>query len=197
MVGGSTQRTVQYSLYSLLYNIIQNYIRHIILQQCQDCYTVPHKVYTLNQVTLQYQLYSTILTYRTVTFVTIYTHTSHLKYIIVCHTFSNTTVQFCLGTVYIFRNSTHYTYFTCSLFSPLTAALPQYCLAQPEAVCLSGKERKREKEEGRGRGKCFSAEIRTFLPPLYCTYCTNSQYTLGLHLTITQYCSYICTAPNY
>ena len=44
----SLQFTVQY-----LYKITQ-YIRYTILQQCHNCYSVHHKVYTLNQVTVQY-----------------------------------------------------------------------------------------------------------------------------------------------
>ena len=164
MVGGSTQRTVQYSLYSLLYNIIQNYIRYIILQQCQDCYLVPHKVYTLNQVTLQYQLYSTILTYRTVTFVTfLYTHTSHLKYITVhlyiCRHYCITLEQYTfLG------NSTHYTYFYLFTLHSSYSCSPTV-LSSLARGCLPVREGKEERERGReGEGEVFLGRNQD-LPP--------------------------------
>ena len=50
----------------------------------------------------------------------------------VTHTSSVPTLKVHYCTPYILR---HYCF--CSLFTLLTAALPQYCLAQPEAVCLS------------------------------------------------------------
>ena len=87
-----------------LYTITQ-YTRYTLLQQCHNCNTVHHKLYTLNQVTVQYQLCSTILTYCTVHSLHLYIHTPylylHLKYITVHRTFSDTTVQLYLRTVYI------------------------------------------------------------------------------------------------
>ena len=78
----------------------------------------------------------------------LYIHTSylylHLKYITVHRTFSDTTVQLYLRTVYILgeqytvhtRLTVHI--ITCSLFTLLTAALPQYYVAARGclAVCL-------------------------------------------------------------
>ena len=98
--------TVQY-----LYTITQ-YTRYtlLLLQQRHNCNTVRHKLYILNQVTVQYQytiiLYNTNLLYRTtanmyIVYTFLYTHTQefthylyiHLKYITVHRTFSDTTVQ--------------------------------------------------------------------------------------------------------
>ena len=132
--------------------------------------------------------YNTDLSYRYIRYICIYTH-------FICtslYTIHFQTLLYSFRTVYILgeQYSLRLTAYIniCSLFTPLTAAFPTVLYSSPRLFwlsLLSGKERKREKEEGRGRGKCFSAEIRTFLPPLYCTYCTNSQYILGLHLTIT------------
>ena len=175
-------------LYSSLYSI------YTILQQCHKCNTVHHKLYTLNQVTVQYQLCSTILTYCTVHSLHLYIHTPylylHLKYITVHRTFSDTTVQLYLRTVYILgeqytvhtRLTVHI--ITCSLFTLtlLTAALlcSYSTMQQPEAVCLSiclstlaggCKGRKERERKRKGRGKYFSAEIGNLaLPTLYCTH---------------------------
>ena len=129
------------------------------------------------------QLCSTILIYCTVHSLHLYIHTSslylHLKYITVHRTFSDQTLLYSFALEqYTFWGTVH-TRLTayiniCSLFTPLTAAFPTVLYSSPRLFwlsLLSGKERKREKEEGRGRGKYFSAEIRNLsLPTLYCTH---------------------------
>ena len=148
MVGGSTQRTVQYSLYSLLYNIIQNYIRYIILQQCQDCYTVPHKVYTLNQVTLQYQFiqYNTGLLYR---YIFIYRHFSSKVHYITVHLYICRHYCITLEQYTFLGNSTHYTYF----YSFTLAAALSHSTVQPSprlSACQGRKGRERKRKGGGG-----------------------------------------------
>ena len=120
----------------------------------------------------------------------LFIHTTylHLKYITVHRTFSDTTVQLYLRTVYILGEQyTVHTRLTvhiiaCSLFTLLTAALlcSYSTMQQPEAVCLSiclstlaggCKGRKERERKRKGRGKYFSAEIGNLaLPTLYCTH---------------------------
>ena len=145
-------------------------------------YTVLHKVYTLHQVTLQYQLYSTILTYRTVTFVTIlYTHAYHLKYITV-HCTPGTTVQL-LNSIHSW-GTVHSTFVHSSLLSQLIS----HSTLQPSprlSGCLSSPQleadRERKREEEGGGGSISRRKLRTS-SSLRCTV-----HTVPIHNTLQVY----------
>ncbi len=92
----------------------------------------------------------------------------------------------------------HSTHITCSLFTPLAAALSHSTVQpSPRLSACQGKKGRERKRKGGGGGNVSRQKLG---PSSH--HCTV--HTVPIHNTfqayifiITQYCSYICTPPNY